>query len=77
MKIYWQEVALLMISKNCVTNDSLGLWDSYIRNHPKARKWRNKKFPHYEELCVIFGKDRAQGKRFRDAIEMENEAIAD
>nr|GEV09886.1 reverse transcriptase domain-containing protein [Tanacetum cinerariifolium] len=61
--------------QNYVTNDSPGVWDSYIKNHPKAHKWRNKKLPHYDELCDIFGKDRAQGKRANDAIEMENKAI--
>ncbi|GJT22796.1 ALP1-like protein [Tanacetum coccineum] len=82
MKDDWQVVYDMLNStsgfgydkeKNCVTNDSPGVWDSYIENHPKARKWRNKKLPHYEELCVIFGKDRAQGKRSRDAFEMEQE----
>ena len=36
---------------------------------------RNKKLPRYEVLRVIFGKERAQGKRAKDAFEMENEAI--
>nr|GEY13707.1 hypothetical protein [Tanacetum cinerariifolium] len=84
MKQDWQVVYDMLNStsgfgydkgKNCVTNDSPGVWESYIKNHPKARKWRNKELPHYDELCDIFGKDRAQGKRANDAIEMENEAI--
>ncbi|PWA74366.1 myb/SANT-like domain, Harbinger transposase-derived nuclease domain protein [Artemisia annua] len=82
MKKDWQVVYDMLNStsgfgydkeKNCVTNDSPGVWDSYIENHPNARKWINKKLPHYEELCAIFGKDRAHGKRARDAIEMEEE----
>ena len=54
MKKDWQVVYDMLNStsgfgydteKNCVTNDSPGVWDSYIKNHPKARKLRNKKLP--------------------------------
>ncbi|PWA54606.1 myb/SANT-like domain, Harbinger transposase-derived nuclease domain protein [Artemisia annua] len=82
MKKDWQVVYDMLNStsgfgydkeKNYVTNDSPGVWDSYIENHPNVRKWRNKKLPHYEDLCAIFGKDRAHGKIAMDAIEMEEE----
>nr|KAJ0218979.1 hypothetical protein LSAT_V11C300104770 [Lactuca sativa] len=30
--------------------------------HKNAAKWRGKKFPHYWDLCLVFGKDRANGR---------------
>ncbi|XP_076891041.1 uncharacterized protein At2g29880-like [Bidens hawaiensis] len=59
--------------KNCVTTNVPGVWESYLENHREATKWQNKKLPHYEELCVIFGKDRALGNRAKSVIEMEDE----
>nr|KAJ0216405.1 hypothetical protein LSAT_V11C300153630 [Lactuca sativa] len=50
------------------------VWDSYIQVHKEARKWRNKIFPHYEDLCIIFGKDRAQGNKAKDFAQMEEGA---
>nr|GEW27231.1 protein ALP1-like [Tanacetum cinerariifolium] len=50
MKQDWQVVYDMLNStsgfgydkeKNCVTNDSPGVWESYIKNHPKARKRAN------------------------------------
>lgn len=38
--------------------------------HQKRAKWQNKTFPHYLDLCVIFGKDRATGKDALSAAEM-------
>nr|KAJ0186314.1 hypothetical protein LSAT_V11C900454920 [Lactuca sativa] len=42
--------------------------------HKEAGKWRNKIFPHYEDLCIIFGKDRAQGNKPKDFAQMEEDA---
>ncbi|KAL7605973.1 uncharacterized protein At2g29880-like [Lactuca sativa] len=50
------------------------VWDSYILVHKEAEKWRNKIFPHYEDLCIIFGKDRAQGNKAKDFAQMEEDA---
>nr|KAJ0188007.1 hypothetical protein LSAT_V11C900454930 [Lactuca sativa] len=50
------------------------VWDSYIQVHKEAGKWRNKIFPHYEDLCIIFGKDRAQGNKAKDFAQMEEDA---
>jgi len=43
------------------------------QNHKHAGKWKDKSLPHYEDLCVIFGKDRAQGNRAKSVVEMEQE----
>ncbi|CAI9303147.1 unnamed protein product [Lactuca saligna] len=50
------------------------VWDSYIQVHKEAGKWRNKIFRHYEDLCIIFGKDRAQGNKAKDFAQMEEDA---
>ncbi|XP_076885892.1 uncharacterized protein LOC143535553 [Bidens hawaiensis] len=58
---------------NCVTTNAPGVWESYIESHRNASKWQNKRLPHYEELCVIFGKDQAEGNKAKSAVEMEQE----
>ncbi|CAI9287842.1 unnamed protein product [Lactuca saligna] len=50
------------------------VWESYLQVHKGASKWRNKTFPYYEKLCVVFGKDRVEGNTVRDLVEMEEEA---
>ncbi|KAI3802726.1 hypothetical protein L1987_30867 [Smallanthus sonchifolius] len=61
---------------NCVTTNAPGVWETYLENHKWAAKWKNKKLPHYEELCVVFGKVRAQGNRAKSVIEMEEDMNA-
>ncbi|XP_052627174.1 uncharacterized protein LOC128133694 [Lactuca sativa] len=39
----------------------------------EATRWKHKTFPYYEDLCIVFGKDLAQGNRARDLMEMEQE----
>lgn len=58
----------------CGTVSEPAVWEAYITSHKGASKWRNRPFPHFEDLCIVFGKDRAQGDRVRDFIEMENDA---
>ncbi|KAJ0432778.1 hypothetical protein HanIR_Chr17g0862941 [Helianthus annuus] len=57
---------------NCVSADT-AVWGSYLEKHKKAGNWKNKKLPHYDELCVIFGKNRAQGKKVKTVVKMEVE----
>ncbi|KAD7117563.1 hypothetical protein E3N88_04831 [Mikania micrantha] len=38
------------------------VWQAYIQVHKNAEKWIGKKFPHYWDLCIVFGKDRANGR---------------
>nr|KAJ0197986.1 hypothetical protein LSAT_V11C700382420 [Lactuca sativa] len=40
--------------------------------HNGAENWRNKSLPHYDDLCIIFGKDRAQGNRAEDCEDMSH-----
>ncbi|KAI3749421.1 hypothetical protein L2E82_20033 [Cichorium intybus] len=84
MKKDWQVVYDILHGSNtsgfgydsvnkCVTADDT-VWDEYLKVHGSAAKWRNKKFRHFEDLCTVFGKDRAQGNKARDFVEMEKEA---
>ncbi|KAK9168847.1 hypothetical protein Syun_000987 [Stephania yunnanensis] len=55
------------------------VWDDYARHSPEASQWRNKLFHHYEDCCIIFGRDRATGEEARapaDILEEVN-AVAD
>ncbi|KAL7618554.1 hypothetical protein Lser_V15G03734 [Lactuca serriola] len=48
------------IDKCCVTADA-EVWDEYIKSHKGAACFRDKPFPQFDNLCKIFGKDRAIG----------------
>ncbi|CAI9108791.1 OLC1v1008474C1 [Oldenlandia corymbosa var. corymbosa] len=41
--------------------------------HPNARGLRNKPFPHYESLSLIFGKDRSNGEGAENAADTVDE----
>lgn len=58
--------------KHCVVAED-EVWESYLQVHKGAGKWKNKAFPFYEDLCIVYGKDRAQGNRARDFVETEEE----
>nr|KAJ0228088.1 hypothetical protein LSAT_V11C100012970 [Lactuca sativa] len=58
--------------KHCVTAED-PVWEAYLQVHKEATRWKHKSFPYYEDLCIVFGKDRAQGNRARDFIEMEQD----
>ncbi|KAJ8441240.1 hypothetical protein Cgig2_033964 [Carnegiea gigantea] len=49
------------------------VWKAYVKNHPRANDWRGKPCPYYEDLCIIFGKNRASGKDAQGPEEMEDE----
>ncbi|KAL7583409.1 uncharacterized protein At2g29880-like [Lactuca sativa] len=58
--------------KHCVTAED-SVWEAYLQVHKEATRRKHKSFPYYEDLCIVFGKDRAQGNRARDFIEMEQD----
>ncbi|XVF84628.1 hypothetical protein PTKIN_Ptkin17bG0052500 [Pterospermum kingtungense] len=37
----------------------ISVWNEWIKGHKDVAGLRNKPFPHYDELGIIFGKDRA------------------
>ncbi|PWA69218.1 hypothetical protein CTI12_AA236870 [Artemisia annua] len=50
----------------CVLTAPDDVWDSYLKTHPEATKFRDKSFPLYHKLSTVFGKDRANGSRAID-----------
>ncbi|KAI3806139.1 hypothetical protein L1987_22032 [Smallanthus sonchifolius] len=51
-------------------DDPQPVWQAYIQVHKNAAKWRGKKFPHYWDLCIVFGKDRANGRYAQTAVDI-------
>ncbi|KAI7748875.1 hypothetical protein M8C21_032796 [Ambrosia artemisiifolia] len=43
------------------------VWDDWVKDHSDAKGLRNKPFPHYDELCLIFGKQRGNHRIVDDA----------
>ncbi|XP_057425758.1 uncharacterized protein At2g29880-like [Lotus japonicus] len=53
--------------------DSDDVWNSYIQANKKdniVKNYRNKVFPHFDRLVIIFGKDRANGKGAEDPADI-------
>ncbi|XP_031269841.1 uncharacterized protein LOC116128266 [Pistacia vera] len=58
-----------------VSND---VFEEWVKSHPTAQGLRNKPFPHYDTLAIVFGRDRATGARAKtpaDAVENLNSEI--
>ncbi|KAF5790837.1 putative Myb/SANT-like domain-containing protein [Helianthus annuus] len=53
------------------------VWQAYIQVHKNAAKWRSKKFPHYWDLCIVFGKDRANGRDAQTAADIISDITRD
>ncbi|KAJ6824274.1 uncharacterized protein M6B38_102785 [Iris pallida] len=57
------------------------VWDAYLTSHPEARKFRDAPVKYYDELSMIFGKDRAIGNLAEtpaDVVEeLENQEVND
>ncbi|KAL3532813.1 hypothetical protein ACH5RR_006334 [Cinchona calisaya] len=47
---------------NKYVNVKKPVWGDYLKSHKDAQKFKEKPFPYYSELCIVFGKDRAIGK---------------
>ncbi|GJZ23331.1 Myb/SANT-like domain, harbinger transposase-derived nuclease domain protein, partial [Tanacetum coccineum] len=57
----WDESNKLLTASNDVWNDYIN-----VKANKDKGKWRNKSFPHFEDLCVAFGKNRARGNGAKD-----------
>lgn len=60
-------------SENHMLEAPQPVWQAYSLAHKNAARWREKKFPHYWELCLVFGKDRANGKDAQTAADIISE----
>lgn len=65
----WDENNKLLTASNDVWNDYIN-----VKNNKDKGKWRTKSFPHFEELCIAFGKNRASGNGAKDFADSEKEA---
>ncbi|KAA8529641.1 hypothetical protein F0562_034259 [Nyssa sinensis] len=43
------------------------IWEDWVKIHSDAKGLRNKPFPYYDDLCIIFGKNRANFKGVENA----------
>ncbi|KAL5549408.1 hypothetical protein UlMin_004639 [Ulmus minor] len=46
-----------------------------LQSHKDAAPFKTKAFPFYDELCVVFGKDRATGKDAKNVVDAAEEII--
>ncbi|KAL6570767.1 hypothetical protein OROGR_000317 [Orobanche gracilis] len=60
-------------SENHMLEAPQPVWQAYIQAHKNAAKWRGKKFPHYWDLCLVFGKDRTNGRDAQTAADIVSE----
>ncbi|KAL5570021.1 hypothetical protein UlMin_026596 [Ulmus minor] len=51
------------------------IWDAYLQSHKDVAPFKTKAFPFYDELCVVFGKDRATGKDAENVADAAEEII--
>ncbi|KAM3708278.1 hypothetical protein ACB098_02G086300 [Castanea mollissima] len=49
------------------------IFEDWVKGHPDAKGLRNKRFPHFDDLALVFGKDRASGDRAQHAIDATEE----
>ncbi|XAR70579.1 hypothetical protein NMG60_11027480 [Bertholletia excelsa] len=72
MKTDWQTVYDMVYGQNtsgfgwdnenkCITAEK-EVWEAYIKSNKRAALFRGKTLPHFDDLCIIWGKDRATGK---------------
>ncbi|KAL6218533.1 hypothetical protein ACLB2K_011743 [Fragaria x ananassa] len=65
-------------AKKCIEVDSNDAWDMYVQHNKNAKGWRNKSFPIYDRLALIFGKDRANGRGAETPADMaESQSMND
>ncbi|XP_031248884.1 uncharacterized protein LOC116106673 [Pistacia vera] len=61
----WNDEDKCIIASNDV-------FEEWVKSHPTTQGLRNKPFPHYDTLAIVFGRDRASGARAKnpaDAVE--------
>ncbi|XP_017225252.1 uncharacterized protein At2g29880-like [Daucus carota subsp. sativus] len=58
-------------SENQLVTASRDVWAEYAKSHVGVLKWRSTPFPFFDDLAIIFGKDRATGHNAESAMEAE------
>ncbi|KAB2009223.1 hypothetical protein ES319_D10G152300v1 [Gossypium barbadense] len=49
------------------------IWDAYMKSHKNASTWRMKSFPYFDELTMIYWKDRVTRKYAQATIDILDE----
>ncbi|XP_016692495.1 uncharacterized protein At2g29880-like isoform X1 [Gossypium hirsutum] len=62
----WDEHRQLVVVEDAV-------WNSYINSHKEAGQFKHRSFPYYDQLTVIYAKDRATGKDAQTAVDIIEE----
>ncbi|MFQ6646408.1 hypothetical protein Gotur_019341, partial [Gossypium turneri] len=62
----WDEHRQLVVAEDAV-------WNSYLNRHKEAGQFRHRSFPYYDQLTVIYAKDRATGKDAQTAADIIQE----
>ncbi|XP_060962720.1 uncharacterized protein At2g29880-like isoform X9 [Cannabis sativa] len=52
-------------------------WEAYLQSHKEAAPFKIKSFPWYDDLCAVFGKDRATGKHAETVTDVVEELEAE
>ncbi|XP_017970223.1 PREDICTED: uncharacterized protein At2g29880 isoform X2 [Theobroma cacao] len=58
--------------RNMVVADD-SVWEAYIQSHKEAAPFRRKSFPFFNELSIIYARDRATGKDAQTAADILEE----
>ncbi|XP_017981031.1 PREDICTED: uncharacterized protein At2g29880, partial [Theobroma cacao] len=61
--------------RNMVVADD-PVWESYIQSHKEAAPFRRKSFPFFNELSIIYARDRATGKDDEDFSNIQPQTSA-
>ncbi|KAF4373678.1 hypothetical protein G4B88_029628 [Cannabis sativa] len=62
--------------RKTVTTEKL-VWEAYLQSHKEAAPFKIKSFPWYDDLCAVFGKDRATGKHAETVTDVVEELEAE
>ena len=78
VKVYWHFIVTFFLSMYTFVN--VVLHCTYLmQSHPNAQGMRNKPFPHFNDLAIVFGRDWATGARAEtpadivEEVEMEEQ----
>ncbi|KAL8098071.1 hypothetical protein AgCh_031003 [Apium graveolens] len=58
-------------SENQLVTASRDVWAEYAKSHVGVLKWRTTPFAYFDDLTIVFGKDRATGHNAESAMEAE------
>lgn len=83
LKMQFQTIHEMLTGPNCsgfgwdpkkkIVTAEKAVWDAYVQSHKEATNFRNKTFPYYEDLCMIYGKDHTTEKNAEAPVDVVEE----